>query len=373
MRATSPSERRKSTPRSPTGSSRLSSSRGSGHIVKNARPTWAPRRKQKSASTAHSGNKIARTNPRMCSVSADSARPGGSQCAATYARALRIGTQRYSDASRLGQSEGSPGYRPRWAPRKLGDVPHVENVVYAALAQPTRTRRVFPPSRAVRNPVPAVEGPWEGHQADVGHDAIVVAVPTEEVQERNVVLRVTLAPNVQQLADGCGGCPARHVTSARLPSAGAILLPHGTAPGRSLDRVRRRNGLEPRRVEQAATDVFLDRYRRLATGSASARTPVSVVHQGPRQKRPHGIHTLPKTGRRAGSDEGPAERECRPSPGMPRGLNNRRHRRRPAAQAPSPPHLHQPLGSPCPRRAAAKWGAAGALRGAPECSITADY
>lgn len=139
---------------------------------------------------------------------------------------------------------------------------------------------------------------------------------------------LTLAPGVKQVAAGCGERLARNVTPASLPSARAILMPHGTASGRFLDRVCRRNGLELHRVEQAAPDLFVDRYQLLATGSAPARTPASMGHRGPRQEELPIVHTILQPSQRAGSDEGPIERERRASPGTRRGLTDWRYRRR---------------------------------------------
>ena len=110
-------------------------------------------------------------------------------CAAANARRR---TRRRSASVRRGTPE------PRsTASRKRRCCATCGNVFHAALAQPVLARRVLLPRRAVRETVPAVEGPREGHQADVGHDSIVAAVPNEEVQERDVILRLTLASNVE--------------------------------------------------------------------------------------------------------------------------------------------------------------------------------
>ena len=116
----SPAERRKGMQHSPIGSSRLASSRQSGHFVKNGIPSRAACRKHRKAKTAHSESTIARTKTPVRSVSTDSARPSGNQCATIYAMALGVGTHRYSGASNLDQSGGSAGTdraAPRWAPR----------------------------------------------------------------------------------------------------------------------------------------------------------------------------------------------------------------------------------------------------------------
>ena len=88
-------------------------------------------------------------------------------------------------------------------------------------------------SRAVRDTVTAAEGPREGHQGDGGHDALLAAVPTENIQGRDVVLRLVLAANLQQIAAGCTGRPTRHVAPAHSPSACAILLPTELRPDQS--------------------------------------------------------------------------------------------------------------------------------------------
>ena len=111
----SPAERRKSTPRSPIGSSYLASSCESGHFANNGIPSRVACRKHKRAKTAYLESTIVRTKKRVLSVSTDSARPRGNQCAAMYAMALGVGTHRYSNASNADQSGGSARYRPRRA------------------------------------------------------------------------------------------------------------------------------------------------------------------------------------------------------------------------------------------------------------------
>ena len=58
---------------------------------------------------------MACTKKRVRSVSTDSTRPRGNQCAATYAMALEVGTHRYTGASNVDQVDGSAWYRPHHA------------------------------------------------------------------------------------------------------------------------------------------------------------------------------------------------------------------------------------------------------------------
>ena len=225
---------------------------------------------------------------------------------------------------------GEPGVQtpPRCAGHreKLGAVPHVEKVVHAAPEQLALARRVLPPPRAVRDTVPAVEGPWEGHQADVGHDAIVAAVPTEEVQQRHVVLRLALVLDIQQVAAGGGRRPTRNVPPPRLSRARAVLLRHRRATGRSPDCVHHRDGCEPRRVQQVPWDVLVDRDRRLTPSDASAGAAAAVVHRGPRPHRPHGADAAAQPSRGTGGGEDPPQRRGRPSSGRRKRCEARRRR-----------------------------------------------
>ena len=141
---------------------------------------------------------------------------------------------------------------------KLCVMPHVEEVVHSAPAQPALARCVLTPPRSIHDALPAFEGPREVHQADVRRDAFVVTVWIEEIQWRDVVLLLALATDIEQVTVRCGRRPTRNVSPTRLPCARAILPCHRTASRRRLDRAYHRNSREPRRVQQVSSDVLFD-------------------------------------------------------------------------------------------------------------------
>ena len=139
-------------------------------------------------------------------------------------------------------------------------------------------------------------------------------------------LRLTLAPDVQQVAAGGGRRPTRNEPPPRLPYARAILLRHRTAPGRSLDCGHHRDGGESRRVQQVPSDVLVDRDRGLAPSGASAGAAATVVHRRPRPHLPHGADAAAQPSRGGGGGEDPPQRRGRPSSGRWKRCESRQRR-----------------------------------------------